>query len=115
MSTFAQTISLLMVSNLFMMTAWYLHLRSLSHKAWYVAAILSWGIAFFEYLVHIPANRIGYTVMSLPQLQIVQIGMSLLLFVPFSIVVMNNPVKQDYIWAAVCLVGAGYFIFRGES
>lgn len=107
-----RTISLLVISNFFMLTAWYLHLRYLNHKAWYIAAFASWGIAFFEYAVHIPANRIGSTELSLFQLQILQVGMSLLMFVPFAIFVMNQPFKTDYYWAAICMAGAAYFIFR---
>ena len=95
-----------------MMTAWYFHLKSLSNSPWFIAAIFSWGIAFFEYMVHIPANRIGFEVMSLAQLQILQVSMSLILFIPFAIVVMDTPIKLDYVWAAMCLVGASYFIFR---
>ena len=113
MSPVTRTVLLLMVSNLFMLTAWYFHLKTLNHKPWYIASLVSWGIAFFEYSVHIPANRIGHTVLTLSQLQILQVGMSLLIFVPFTIFVMNEPIKLDYIWAALCLLGAAYFIFRG--
>ena len=113
MSVLTRTILLLVLSNLFMLTAWYLHLKTLNHKPWYIASLASWGIAFFEYSVHIPANRIGHTVLTLSQLQILQVGMSLLIFVPFTIFVMNEPIKMDYIWAALCLIGAAYFIFRG--
>lgn len=96
-----------------MLSAWYIHLKHLGHKAWYVAAAVSWGIAFFEYTVHIPANRIGFTVLSLPQLQLLQIGMSLLLFIPFSYFAMSQTIKMDYVWASLCLMGASYFVFRG--
>ena len=113
MSPLTRTVLLLVVSNLFMLTAWYFHLKTLNHKPWYIASLVSWGIAFFEYSVHIPANRIGHTVLTLSQLQILQVGMSLLIFVPFTIFVMNEPIKLDYIWAAFCLLGAAYFIFRG--
>ncbi len=113
MSVLARTVLLLAVSNVFMLTAWYLHLKTLNHKPWYIAALVSWGIAFFEYTVHIPANRIGHTELTLTQLQILQIGMSLLIFIPFTVFVMGSPVKTDYIWASFCLVGAAYFIFRG--
>jgi uncharacterized protein (DUF486 family) len=113
MSILIRTILLLVVSNVFMLTAWYLHLKTLPHKPWYIAALVSWCIAFVEYTVHIPANRIGHTVMTLSQLQILQVGMSLLIFIPFSILVMGHPVKMDYLWAALCLIGAAYFIFRG--
>ena len=115
MNSLVYTILLLVVSNGFMLTAWYLHLNTMNHKHWIIAALVSWGIAFFEYLVHIPANRIGNTVLSLPQLQILQIGMSLIIFVPFSIFVMNRAIKLDYLWAALCLCGAAYFIFRGTD
>ena len=111
MSILTRTILLLTVSNTFMLTAWYLHLKTLNHKPWYIAALVSWGIAFFEYTVHIPANRIGHT--ELTQLQILQIGMSLLIFIPFTVFVMGSPVKTEYRWASFCLVGAAYFIFRG--
>lgn len=113
MSPFQRTVLLLTISNVFMLTAWYLHLRLLSHRAWYVAALASWGIAFFEYTVHIPANRIGSEVLSLSQLQILQVGMSLVLFVPFAVFVMGHPLKLDYVWASICLMGAAFFIFRG--
>jgi len=113
MSVLTRTVLLLTVSNAFMLTAWYLHLKTLNHKPWYIAALVSWGIAFFEYTVHIPANRIGHNELTLTQLQILQIGMSLLIFIPFTVFVMGSPVKPDYIWASFCLVGAAYFIFRG--
>jgi len=87
-------------------------LKFLNNRIWIVAALASWGIAFFEYLVHIPANRIGHQVFNLSQLQIIQIGMSLIMFIPFSIIVMKTPIKMDYIWASLCLGGAAYFIFR---
>lgn len=112
MSPFTRTILLLVVSNTFMLTAWYLHLKMLDHRPWYIASLVSWGIAFFEYTVHIPANRIGHGVMTLAQLQILQVGMSLLLFVPFAILVMGAPIKRDYLWASLCLLGAAYFTFR---
>jgi hypothetical protein len=96
-----------------MLTAWYLHLKTLNHRPWYIATLVSWCIAFFEYMVHIPANRIGHAELTLSQLQILQVGMSLLIFVPFSILVMGTPVRTDYLWAALCLIGAAYFIFRG--
>jgi uncharacterized protein (DUF486 family) len=113
MSVLAKTLVLLTISNCFMLTAWYFHLKQWSGKPWYFAAALSWGIAFFEYSVHIPANRIGATELTLSQLQILQVGMSLFIFVPFAIIVMGHPIKLDYIWAALCLLGASYFIFRG--
>ncbi len=111
----AQTILLLSASNCFMLTAWYLHLKYLSEKPWYLAVLASWAIAFLEYNFHIPANRIGHAQFDLSQLQILQVGMSLLLFVPFSLVVMGTPVKLDYIWASLCLLGAAYFLFRGMT
>lgn len=96
-----------------MLTAWYFHLKQWYDKPWYVATLLSWGIAFFEYTVHIPANRIGNAELTLSQLQILQVGMSLLVFIPFAVFVMGHPIKLDYVWAAMCLLGAAYFIFRG--
>ncbi len=92
--------------------AWYAHLRHLNDKAWYIAAILSWGIALFEYLLQVPANRIGYTLFSLPQLKILQEVITLAVFVPFAWLYMGQPLKLDYLWAALCLLGAVYFIFR---
>lgn len=112
MSTLTKTILLLVVSNVFMLTAWYLHLKHLTAKPWYIAALVSWGIAFFEYSVHIPANRIGIGVLSLSELQLLQVGMSLLIFIPFAIFVIGQPVKADYLWASLCLGGAAYFLFR---
>ncbi len=92
--------------------AWYGHLKNLNSKAWYIAAFVSWGIALFEYLLQVPANRIGYTQYSLAQLKILQEVLTLLVFVPFSMMYMNQPFKLDYVWAGLCLVGAVYFIFR---
>jgi uncharacterized protein (DUF486 family) len=112
MSILSKTILLLCVSNFFMLCAWYLHLKWFGDKHWFIAALISWGIAFVEYNFHIPANRIGSQALSLPQLQILQIGMSLLLFIPFSILVMNKPIKLDYIWATCCIIMAAFFIFR---
>ena len=112
MSFFTRAILLLVISNFFMLTAWYLHLKTLNHKPWYIAALASWGIAFFEYTVHIPANRIGHVVLTLSQLQILQVGMSLLIFIPFIVFIMGESIKMDYIWAAMCLGAAAYFIFR---
>ena len=112
MPVIVQTVLLLTISNFFMMSAWYLHLNWANQKAWYIAVMASWGIAFLEYLFHIPANRIGYAELSLSQLQILQVGMSLVLFIPFSIMFMEQSVKMDYIWATICLMGAAYFIFR---
>jgi len=107
-----QTLILLTFSNIFMTFAWYAHLRHLNDKAWYIAAILSWGIALFEYLLQVPANRIGYTQFSLPQLKILQEVITLAVFVPFAWLYMGQPLKLDYLWAALCLLGAVYFIFR---
>src|SRR5439155_1839335 len=111
--TVALTITLLVASNLFMTVAWYGHLKHLNTTPWYLAAIASWGIALFEYLLQVPANRIGYAGgLSLAQLKILQEVITLAVFVPFAVVVMQQPLKLDYLWAALCLVGAVYFIFR---
>jgi uncharacterized protein (DUF486 family) len=107
-----QTIGLLTLSNVFMTIAWYGHLKGLSSKPWWIAALISWGIALFEYLLQVPANRIGYTQFSLAQLKIMQEAITLTVFVPFAIIFMDQPFKLDYVWAALCLVGAVYFIFR---
>jgi uncharacterized protein (DUF486 family) len=107
-----QTTILLFLSNLFMTFAWYAHLKNLHHRAWYVAALLSWGIALFEYLIQVPANRIGYGSMSLGQLKVLQEVITLSVFVPFSLYYMQQPLKLDYLWAGLCLLGAVYFIFR---
>ena len=115
MSTLAYTSLLLIGSNVFMTFAWYAHLKNLAGKAWYVAAILSWGIAFFEYLLQVPANRIGYTQLSLPQLKILQEVITLSVFVPFAVFYMGKPFKLDYLWAALCLMGAVYFVFRSPG
>jgi hypothetical protein len=103
---------LLCASNVFMTFAWYAHLKNLSDKPWYIAAFASWGIALFEYLLQVPANRIGYTVMTLPQLKILQEVITLAIFVPFAVLYMHQPVKLDYLWAGLCILGAVYFIFR---
>jgi len=108
-----QTFGLLLLSNIFMTFAWYGHLKNLADRPWYVAALLSWGIALFEYLLQVPANRIGYAGgYSLAQLKIAQEVITLAVFVPFSVWVMQQPLKWDYLWAGLCLVGAVYFIFR---
>lgn len=112
MSVVAQTVLLLVVSNLFMTFAWYGHLRHMGGRAWYVAAIASWSVALFEYLFQVPANRIGYTVLSLSQLKIIQEVITLSVFVPFAMLYMGTPFKLDYVWAGLCLMGAVYFIFR---
>jgi uncharacterized protein (DUF486 family) len=106
------SILLLILSNVFMTFAWYAHLKNLSGSPWYLAALVSWGIAFFEYMLQVPANRIGYTAMTLPQLKIVQEVVTLTVFVPFVIFYMRQPLKLDYLWAALCMLGAVYFIFR---
>lgn len=108
----AQTAGLLVLSNIFMTVAWYAHLKDLRDKPWIVAALISWGIALFEYLIQVPANRIGYTQLSLPQLKILQEVITLAVFVPFAVLYMNQPIKLDFLWAALCLCGAVYFVFR---
>ena len=112
MSPVLRTIVLLTLSNVFMTFAWYAHLKELNQKPWIVAAMVSWGIALFEYLLQVPANRIGYTVMSLPQLKILQEVITLTVFVPFVMLYMRQPLKLDYLWAALCMMGAVYFVFR---
>jgi uncharacterized protein len=114
LSVFAKTTLLLVASNVFMTFAWYGHLRSLNHQAWYTAAIVSWGIALFEYLLQVPANRIGHTQFNVAQLKILQEIITLSVFVPFSIWFLREPIKLDYLWAALCMCGAVYFIFRSE-
>ena len=111
-SVLLRTSILLVLSNIFMTFAWYAHLRNLSERPWYVAAIVSWGIALFEYLLQVPANRIGYTALSLAQLKILQEVITLVVFVPFAILYMRQPIRLDFLWAAICLVGAVYFVFR---
>jgi hypothetical protein len=112
-STVALSALMLGASNVFMTFAWYAHLKELSAKPWWIAALASWGIALFEYLLQVPANRIGYTQMSLPQLKILQEAITLVVFVPFAVLYMKQPVKLDYLWASLCIVGAVYFVFRG--
>jgi uncharacterized protein len=107
-----RAILLLTLSNVFMTFAWYAHLKELNQKPWIVAALVSWGIALFEYLLQVPANRIGYTVLSLPQLKILQEVITLTVFVPFVMLYMRQPLKLDYLWAALCMLGAVYFVFR---
>ena len=104
---------LLTLSNLFMTFAWYGHLRTLHDKPWWIAALVSWGIALFEYLLQVPANRIGFTALSLAQLKIMQEVITLAVFVPFAVLYMGQPLKLDYLWAGLCLMGAVYFTFRG--
>jgi uncharacterized protein len=108
------TITLLTASNVFMTFAWYAHLKTLNHKPWIIAALVSWGIALFEYLLQVPANRIGYTVMSVGQLKILQEVITLSVFVPFALYYLREPVKLDYLWAALCLLGAVFFMFRSR-
>ncbi|MDD5765295.1 MAG: DMT family protein [Candidatus Marinimicrobia bacterium] len=112
MSTLLKTTGLLVLSNCFMTFAWYGHLKNMSDKSWYIAATVSWGIAFFEYMVQVPANRIGYASLSLAQLKVMQEVITLMVFVPFAVIYMKQPIKLDYIWAGFCLMGAVYFIFR---
>jgi uncharacterized protein (DUF486 family) len=108
------TISLLMCSNVFMTFAWYAHLKELNNKPWIIAAMISWGIALLEYCFQVPANRIGYTVLSVGQLKIVQEVITLGIFVPFSLFYLKEPLKLDYLWAGICLVGAVFFMFRSK-
>lgn len=108
----AQTVGLLVLSNVFMTIAWYGHLKNMQNRVWWYAAIVSWGIALFEYLLQVPANRIGHTQYSLAQLKIMQEAITLTVFVPFAMFYMNEPFKLDFVWAGLCLIGAVYFIFR---
>lgn len=108
------SILLLICSNVFMTFAWYAHLKALNHKPWVVAALISWGIALVEYLFQVPANRIGYTVLSVGQLKIMQEVITLTVFVPFSIMYLKEPLKLDYLWAGLCLLGAVFFMFRSK-
>ena len=111
MSPVLRTVILLTLSNVFMTFAWYGHLKNLNHRAWYVAALASWGIALFEYLLQVPANRIGFTVLTLPQLKLMQEVITLAVFVPFAVLYMGEGLKLNYLWAGLCLLGAVYFIF----
>lgn len=113
MSVLTRTVCLLILSNIFMTFAWYAHLRELNHRAWYIAALASWSVALFEYLLHVPANRIGFTSLTLPQLKILQEVITLSVFIPFSILYMRQPVNLNFLWASLCMVGAVYFVFRG--
>ncbi len=113
MKVFAVTALLLVGSNIFMTLAWYGHLRWLDHRAWYVAVVAAWGIAFFEYTLQVPANRIGFNKLSLPQLKLLQEVISLAVFVPIAIRLFQVRFRWDYLWAALCLVGAVFFAFRG--
>jgi uncharacterized protein (DUF486 family) len=106
------TVALLICSNVFMTFAWYAHLKNLNAKPWFIAVLVSWGIAFFEYVLQVPANRIGYTTLSLTQLKVIQEVITLVVFVPFAAFYMQQPIKLDYLWAGCCLLGAVYFVFR---
>ncbi|MCB1662346.1 MAG: DMT family protein [Pseudomonadales bacterium] len=108
------SILLLICSNVFMTFAWYAHLKELNNKPWLIAALVSWGIALLEYLFQVPANRIGYTVLNVGQLKIMQEVITLSIFVPFSVMYLKEPLKLDYLWAALCMVGAAYFMFRSK-
>ncbi len=107
------TAFMLVCSNFFMTFAWYGHLKNLATKPWFIAALVSWGIAFFEYMIQVPANRIGYQVMNLGQLKILQEVITLSVFVPFSFFYMKQPLRLDYLWAGLCILGAVFFVFRG--
>lgn len=113
MQPLVKTILLLAASNVFMTLAWYAHLKELNHKPWIMAALVSWGIALFEYLIQVPANRIGHAQMSISQLKILQEIITLSVFVPIATLYLREPLKLDYLWAALCLCGAAYFMFRG--
>lgn len=115
MSTILRTAGLLTLSNIFMTFAWYGHLRHLQHRTWLVAALLSWGIALFEYLLQVPANRMGATVLTLGQLKMMQEVITLMVFVPFAVLYMRQPLRLDFLWAGLCLLGAVYFVFRGVA
>lgn len=108
------TTGLLVLSNVFMTFAWYGHLKNMAHKPWLIAALVSWGIALFEYLLQVPANRIGHQSLSIGELKILQEVISLSVFVPFAFWYLKEPLKLDYLWAALCLLGAVYFIFRDK-
>jgi uncharacterized protein (DUF486 family) len=112
MSVLTKTVLLLICSNVFMTFAWYAHLRNLSDRPWYIAAIVSWGIALFEYMLQVPANRIGFQTQSLAQLKIIQEVITLGVFVPFALFYMRQPVSWNFVWAGCCLLGAVYFMFR---
>lgn len=112
MPVLLQTTILLVLSNVFMTFAWYAHLKDLNGKPWFIAALVSWGVALAEYLLQVPANRIGYTQLSLGQLKILQEAIALSVFVPFAVFYMRQPLKLDYLWAALCIGGAVFFMFR---
>lgn len=115
MGVLPKTILLLLISNVFMTFAWYGHLRNLNHRAWYVAALISWSIALFEYLFQVPANRIGFTVLSVAQLKIMQEVITLAVFVPFAVFYLRQPLSWNFLWAGLCMVGAVFFMFRGVA
>jgi uncharacterized protein (DUF486 family) len=115
MPLIAQTIVLLALSNVFMTFAWYAHLKELNHRPWWIAALVSWGIALFEYLLQVPANRIGYTAFSVPQLKILQEAITLTVFVPFALLYLKQDLRLDYLWASLCMLGAVYFMFRSHG
>ena len=108
------TVLLLSLRNIFMTFAWYAHLKELNNRPWIVAALVSWGIAFFEYMLQVPGNRIGYTVLSVGQLKLIQEVITLAVFVPFAVYYLKEPLKLDYLWAALCILGAVYFVFRSR-
>ncbi|MGE0623257.1 MAG: DMT family protein [Pseudomonadales bacterium] len=108
------TVLMLIISNVFMTFAWYAHLKTLNHKPWVIAALVSWGVALFEYLFQVPANRVGFTVMSVGQLKILQEVITLSVFVPFALYYLKEPLKLDYLWAALCILGAVFFMFRSR-
>lgn len=114
MNAIIVSIVLLICSNVFMTFAWYAHLKELNSKPWLIAAVISWGIALFEYLFQVPANRIGYSVLSIGQLKIIQEVITLSVFVPFSVIYLKEPLKLDYLWAGICLFGAVFFMFRSK-
>ena len=114
MRAIAITVGLLCISNVFMTFAWYAHLKELINKPWFIAVLVSWGIAFFEYTFQVPANRIGFTALNVAQLKILQEVITLSVFVPFAIFYLKEPLKLDYLWAALCIVAAVYFVFRGK-
>ena len=115
MRTGITTVLLLAASNVFMTIAWYGHLKNLRDRPWYVAALVSWGIALFEYLLQVPANRVGNRVMSVPQLKILQEAITLTVFVPFAILFLKERMRLDFLWAALCMMGAVFFVFRGSA
>lgn len=115
MPVLVPTVGLLLLSNIFMTFAWYAHLRDLNHKPWFIAAMVSWGIAFFEYMLQVPANRIGHTQFSVGHLKILQEIITLTVFIPFSMYYLKEPFRWDYVWAAVCIAAAAFFVFRGPS